>query len=229
MREKFTWLAIAALLLVTIYHACDQQRRSAAAKEMAGRPLRPGREGAYADQAADSQWAEFKKWQGRVAERMERGEPLLPPDFDAFFGDAFFAGRKDPFAELERIRLLTSEELRGPGKGLFERNWDGWFEQRLRMGGFATSVEAAADGVTLTVRVPGLVPGSASAEFSRERIKLAFTAVGSAEIPSSGGKLRKESAQSYTKLLPVPEGAAPGSGRLETAGDKIRLRFSRAR
>lgn len=227
MREKFMWLVIGALLLITVHHACGNRRHTAAATDLPGQPLRPDREGAYAARAADSQWAELQKWRGRVSERVGRGEPLLPPDFDAVFGDAFFAGRRDPFADLETIRRQTADGLSGPGKGLFERNWAAWFGQRMRMGEFAATVRTSADAVTLEVKVPGLVPGTAAADVTPERIRLTFTVRTSAALSGSGGMLRKESSRSYTKVLPVPDGADPAGARTEASPDAIKLRFAR--
>lgn len=229
MKEKFMWLIVGALLLVGLYHACGTQRRTAAAREIPAQPLRPERSGAYAGKAAEAQWEELQKWRARVSERVGRGDPLLPPDFDAFFGDAFFAGRHDPFGELERIHLQTSEGLSGPGRDLFERNWEGWSGQRLRMEGFVTAVEISDDAIIMSVRVPGLVPGSASADITPARIRLTFTAETASEVAGPAGPLRKSSPRSYTKILPVPDGADPATGRAETAGDFIKLRFARAR
>lgn len=229
MKEKFMWLIVGALLLVGIYHACGTQRRTAAAREIPAQPLRPERAGAYAGKAAETQWEELQKWRDRVSERVGRGDPLLPPDFDAFFGDEFFAGRADPFGELERIHLQTSEGLSGPGRDLFERNWEGWTGQRLRMESFVTTLETSADSVTLSVRVPGLTAGSAAADITAARIRLTFTAGLSSEVAGPAGPLAKETVRSYVKLLPLPSGADPATGRVETAGDYIKLRFARAR
>lgn len=231
MREKYLWLAISVLTALTLGQACYIYEERAAATELYEQPpVQPEihRRG-HAEKAFDSQQGELEKWRRKVRERIDQGFPLLDRDFDVFFGDRFFTGRPDPFAEMERVRRQVSEQFRDAEKTLFDKYWENWFDQRLRMGQFRTEIARTAREVTLTVRLPGLAPGTADISITDERIRLSFSARTAAEEKRGGGLVKRETAQTYIKLLPVPGDAVAGTGRTEIDGEQVRIRFERKR
>lgn len=227
MREKYLWLAIIFLTLITVGQACFIYEQSAVANELSPPPVRPEiHKAGHAKQAADSQWEELEKWRGKVRGQLSRGVPLRDPDFDLFFDDSFFMFRLRPFYDIERIRRQLSEEFPEPEKNLFDSYWDAWFARRLRMGQFKTETARTGNEVVLTIHVPGLAAKTADINITEERIKMSFSAKTSSEEKSAGGLVRKESSQSYVKILPLPVDAEPGTGKVEVTGDRVEIKFA---
>ena len=227
MREKYLWLAIIFLTLITVGQACFIYERSAVANEISPWPVRPEihKEG-HAEKAIDSQWAELQKWREKVRSRLSRGTPLQDPDFDMFFDDGFFMRSLNPFSEMERIRRQMSETFVEPEKNLFDGYWDRWFAQRMRMGQFTTETTRTGNEVLLTIQVPGLTAGTADIDITQDRIKISFGAKSSSEEKRPGGLVRKESSQSYVKILPLPAGAEPGTGKVEMESGRVLIKFA---
>lgn len=230
MREKYLWLAISVLTALTLGQACYIYEEKAVAKEfMNDQP--PGqpelhRQG-HSDKAFDAQQEEFAKWRVKVREQINQGFPLLERDFDVFFGDRFFAGRVNPFAEMERLRKQLSGEFRDSDKTLFDGYWDKWFEQRMRLGQFKTEVSRTDREVTLAIRLPGLAAGTADVNMKEGMIKLSFQSRSFSEHKSAGSLIKRESSESYVKILPVPEDAVPGTGKVQIDGEVVKIKFER--
>jgi HSP20 family molecular chaperone IbpA len=229
MREKYLWLAIIVLTVLTLGQACYIYDQNAIAKdiyeELPGPPeiVQKG----YSEKAYDAQWNELEKWRKRVREQINQGLPLAEPDFDDFFNDRFFAGRLNPFAEMERVRRQMSDEFRDMEKKLFDDYWDNWFEQRMMLGRFDIDVKTTEKAITLTLQVPGLSAKTADINITNDRIKIAFSARTSVEEKSAGGIVKRSALRSYLKILPVPEEAAPGTGKIETDGERVKIIFDR--
>lgn len=229
MREKYLWLIITVLTVLTLGQACYIYEQTAVAKEISEQPpVQPDIiQKAYSEKAFDAQWDELEKWRRRVREQISQGFPLAEPDFDSFFNDRFFSGRPNPFAEMERVRRQVSEEFQDSDRTLFDNYWYKWFEQRMALGKFNIEVARTEKDVTLTIRVPGISAKTAAIDITNDRIKIAFSAGGSSEERSAGGLVKKASAQSYIKILPLPADAAPGTGKVEVSGETIKIRFDR--
>lgn len=230
MREKYLWLAISVLTALTLGQACYIYEEKAVAKEfMNDQP--PGQPElhlqGHSDKAFDAQQEEFAKWRGKVREQINQGFPLLERDFDVFFGDRFFTGRADPFAEIERLRRQLSGEFRDTDKTLFDGYWDKWFEQRMRLGRFKTEVSRTDREVILAIRLPGLAAGTADVNIKEGIIKLSFQARSAAGHKSAGSLIKRESSESYVKILPVPEDAIPGTGEVLIDGELVKIKFGR--
>ncbi len=227
MREKYLWMAIAVLTALTLGQACYIYEETAAANESSDpSPLKPEPgKAAYSQKAADAQWDEFRKWRGRIQGKLDSGAPLLEPDFDAYFDDRYFAGSPEPFAEMERVRRRMAGLVGGREMPLFESYWDKWFEQRMRMGRFATETVRAGTEIVITIKVPGLEAGTADVNITADRIKVSFTA------RSSPGKTRpdpvvmRESSRRYIKMLPVPYDADAATGKTEVTGELVKIEF----
>lgn len=230
MREKYLWLAISVLTALTLGQACYIYEGRAVAKEFMEDPppVQPGihRQG-HAAKAYDAQQEEFEKWRGKVREQISQGFPLLEKDFDYFFGDRFFTGRADPFAEMERLRRQLSGEFRDSDRTLFDGYWDRWFAQRMRLGQFRTEVTRTDKEVTLAISLPGLAAGTAEVNIKEGRIKLSFQARSASEHKSAGSIIKRESSESYVKILPVPEDAVPDTGKVRIEGELVKIRFER--
>lgn len=229
MREKYLWIVITALTVLTLGQACYIYEQTAVAKdiyeEFPGPPeiVLKG----YSEKAYDAQWGELEKWRKRVREQINQGFPLVEPDFDDFFNDRFFAGRLNPFAEMERVRSQMSDEFRDKEKKLFDDYWDNWFEQRMMLGRFNIDVKNTEKDITLTIQVPGLSAKTADINITNDRIKIAFSANTTFEEKSGRGIVKRSTLQSYLKILPVPADAAPGTGKVETDGELVKIRFDR--
>lgn len=231
MREKYLWLAIIFLLLLTMGQSCYIYEKSAVAKDIS--EPQPGRpeiyQKAYSEKAFDAQWEEFGKWRDRIRNELDRGNPLFEPDFDIFFNDAFFSRRPDPFAEMEQIHRQMSNVFQGSEKTTFEAYWDKWFSQRLVMGRFKTEIARSDSYVTLIIDIPGLAERTADIDITPDRIKISFSAAASSSESSAAGVIRRESAQTYIKILPVPADAVTGTGKVEIAAQQVRIKFERKR
>lgn len=229
MREKYLWLAIIFLLLLTVGQACYIYERNALAKEISAPPSAQPEiyRKAYAEKAYDAQWEELEKWRGKVREQISQGFPLLDPDFDDFFNDRFFSGSVNPFAEMERVHRQVSGEFRDADKTLFDGYWDKWFQQRMKMGQFKTELTRTDKDVTITIRVPGLAAKTADINITDDRIRIAFSAKTSSEERSGEGIVKKETSQSYIKILPVPGDAVRGTGKVEIGKDEVKIKFER--
>jgi len=227
MREKYLWLVIAALLLLLSGQSCYIYEQRAAAGERGGPPpLQPDIHGQlYLEKSRDAQWEEFEKWRDRVRAQLGRGDPLLEKDFDIFFNDRFFSGKFSPFTEMERLRREMAGQLGGSERLLFDDYWDKWFGQRMRMGRFSTDISRSGGHVTIGVSVPGLAADTLDVDISDERIKISFSARTGSEREIAGGVVKKESYQSYVKILPLPADAAPGTGKVKAEGERVIIRF----
>ncbi|HAT71918.1 MAG TPA: hypothetical protein DCS63_03785 [Elusimicrobia bacterium] len=229
MREKYLWLAVVVLTALTLGQACYIYECNVSAKEFGEQaPVRPEiYKKLHAEKASDAQWEEFEKWRDRIRNQVSRGGPLLERDFDVFFGDRFFAGRPEPFAEIERVRRKMSEQLGGEEKAIFENYWEKWFEQRMRMAQFKTGVVRSGENVTLTIQVPGLAGGTADVDITGDRIKISFRAEIFSEEKSGGGIIRREPARGYVKILPLPAEAEAGTGKVEIGAESVKITFAR--
>lgn len=230
MREKYLWLAISVLAALTLGQACYIYEERAVAKEFM-RDQPPGqpeihRRG-HSEKAFDAQQEEFEKWRGKVREQINQGFPLSDRDFDIFFCDRFFTGRSNPFAEMERLRGQLSGEFRDSDKTLFDGYWDKWFEERMRLGRFKTEAGRTDKEVTLTIRLPGLAGGAADVNIKEGMIKLSFRAKSSSEHKSSGSLITKAATENYVKIMPVPEDAVPGTGKVQIDGELVKIKFER--
>lgn len=230
MREKYLWLAISVLTALTLGQACYIYEEKAVAKEfMDDQP--PGQPEihlrGHSDKAFEAQQEEFAKWRVKVLEQMNQGYPLLERDFDVFFGDRFFTGRPNPFAEMERLRKQLSGEFRDYDRTRFDGYWDKWFDQRMRLGRFKTDVTRTDKEITLEIRLPGLAGGTADVNIKEGIIKLSFQTRAVSEQKSGGGLIKRESSESYVKILPVPEDAIPGTGMVRIEGEVVKIKFER--
>ncbi|MDP2867153.1 MAG: hypothetical protein Q8O90_13010 [Elusimicrobiota bacterium] len=230
MREKYLWLAISVLTVLTLGQACYIYEDRAVAKEfMDEQP--PGQPDihlqGHAEKAFDAQQEEFEKWRGKVREQINQGFPLSDRDFDIFFGDRFFTGRASPFTEMERLRRQLSGEFRDSDKTLFDGYWDKWFEQRMRLGRFKTEIGRTDKEVTLTISLPVLAGGTADVNIKEGRIKLSFLAKSASEHKSAGSLIKKVASESHVKIIPVPNDAVPGTGKVQIDGELVRIKFER--
>lgn len=231
MREKYLWVAIAVLTVLTLGQACYIYEETASAKESpAPSPLKPElKKRGYSEKASDAQWEEYQRWRDRVQRSLDSGSPLLEPDFDAFFNDAYFSRGPEPFAEMEFIHRQMSDQAGGSGKPLFDSYWDKWFEQRMKMGRFATDISRAGDAVTISIQVPGLAAGTADVNITGGRIKISFYAKAAYREKSGDLVVIKQTSQSYVKILPVPADAEPGTGKAVIEGERIKIEFRKKR
>jgi len=229
MREKYLWLAIIFLLLLTMGQSCYIYERNATAKDISEPPraIPEIYQKAYSEKAFDAQREELGKWRDRIQNELDRGNPLGEPDFDVFFDDAFFSRKPDPFTEMEQIHRHMSDRFQGSEKSAFEDYWDKWFAQRLAMGQFKTGLTRTASDVTLTIDVPGLSGKTADIDITADRIKISFSAATSSSEKSAAGVVKKESSQNYIKILPLPPDAVAGTGKVEITGQQVKIKFGR--
>ncbi len=61
------------------------------------------------------------------------------------------------------------------------------------------------------------------------RIKVSFSAKTATEEKNGGGIVKKESSQNYVKILPVPADAVPGSGKVKTEVEQVKIIFETKR
>ncbi len=222
MREKYLWIVITALTLLAIGEACYIYEGKAVAREISQQP--PVQTDlvhqTHTEKADESRQQELEKWRAKVREQINQGFPLLERDFDVFFGDRFFTGSPDPFIEMERLRKQLSNQFRDKEKTLFDGYWD-------KMGQFRTETARTGWEVTLTILVPGLAAKTADISIAEGRIKLSFSARTVSEEKRGGGLVRRESSQTYIKIMPVPEDAEAGTGKVEIEGEQVKIKFRR--
>lgn len=232
MREKYLWMAIIFLTVLTLGQACYIYENRLNATEVPGNlSAQPDiddiHRSLYVEKASAAQWEEFRRWRDRVQWQLDRGNALLEPDFDVYFNDRFFSDRLNPFTEMERIRRQMSDVFQGTEKSAFDAYWDKWFAQRMRMGQFKTETARTSRSVTLTVTIPGLTGAEADVSITKERIRIVFSVSSPSEEKNAEGIVKRESSQSYVKILPLPEDAVPGTGKVETAGQQVKIKFER--
>lgn len=227
MREKYLWLVIAVLLVLTLGQSCYIYEQRVSAGENSGPPpLQPDiHQRLYSEKSYDAQWEELEKWREKVHGQIGRGDPLLERDFDILFNDRFFSGKFSPFTEIERIRREMSGRFGRSERLLFDGYWDKWFEQRMLMGEFRTDIVRSGRDVTIGINIPGLAEDALDINITDERIKISFSArTGSAEdLP--GGGVKSSSSRSYVKILPLPVDAVPGTGKVKVEGERVKIRF----
>lgn len=227
MREKYLWLVIFVLTALTLGQACYIYQSQAIAAENPGRsPLRPDLErGQNAEKAYESQWKGFEKWRDAVKGQMGRGDPLQERDFDVFFNDQFFTGKLSPFVEMERIRREMAGEFGGSDQQLFDGYWDAWFQQRMRMAEFKTDISRTDKDVTITITIPGLLEDTLDINMTAERIKIAFGTRTFSNEKAVPGLIKKRSYTGYVKIMQVPAGIEPGSGKVSVDGEQVKIRY----
>lgn len=224
MKEKYMWAAIVILIVLVLGLTGYIYKQKAFAKDDSAQ--QPQAELKAYPGKAEAQWEELEKWQEGVRKMLSRGDPLKDPDFDSFFGDRFFSRRFDPFAEMDRIHRRMSEEFRASERLLFDDYWGGWYGRRMRMDQFKTEVVRTDKEVTLIIHVPGLAAKTADINITNDRIRMGFSAKTAAEQKSAGGFMKSESSQSYVKIMPVPEGAETGTGKVEIDGERVKIKFA---
>lgn len=64
-------------------------------------------------------------------------------------------------------------------------------------------------------------------DITDDRIKISFTAKTPSEETKPGSVLKRESAESHVKILPLPEDAVPGTGKAEINGETLKIKFDR--
>jgi len=224
MNVKLLWAAIIFLALLVLAQAGYIYKRRSGETASAKSGLS---EGAGQEKVLDERWEELEKWRSDVHKRLNRGETLLDPDFDVFFDDRFFGRRYDPFAEMERIHRRMLDTLRESERTLFDESWGKWYGRRMLMGQFVTEVTRTDKEVKVTIRLPGLTSNAADINITDDRIKISFSAKTAVEEKSGGGIVKKESSQDHVKILPLPEDAVPGTGKVKTQGERVEITFDR--
>jgi len=222
---KLLWAVIIFLTLLVLAQAGYIYKQRSGADAASAKPA--SSQGTDQEKALDAQWEELEKWRTNVHKRMGSGEPLLDPDFDSFFNDRFFGRRYNPFTEMERIHRRMLDTLREPERNLFDDSWGRWYGRRMLMGQFATEVTRTDKEVTVTIRLPGLTGKTADINITDDRIKVSFSAKTATEEKDGGGIVKKESSQNYVKILPVPEDAAPGTGKVKIEGEQVKITFDK--
>jgi len=211
MKDKILYITVGVLLLVCLgqgYYIHAQTASSAPA-------------------TADEWLDKTEKWHRQMQEQLRRGEPLSPQLFDQFFNDDFFGRKFNPFDEIQRMRRRMDETFKETDKSMFDNSWNNWFAERIGMDDFKVSVSSTDKNVVVSIAIPGMNTKSASIDVNEDRIKIAFSATNVREDKKSGGVMRSESSQSYTKILPLPPGAVPGTGRTTIEKDRIVVTFDR--
>lgn len=225
MNVKFLWAVIIFLALLVLAEAGYIYRQRSGVRDAAERAELDQK--GYSEKAMDAQWEELEKWHRKVRGQIGAGNPLLDPDFDGFFNDRFFGRKYSPFTEMERIHRHMMDTLRESERILFDDAWGKWYGRRMLMGQFAAEVTRTDREVALAIRVPGLAAKTANIDITDDRIKISFSAKTSSEEKSAGGFVKKGSSQSYLKIVPVPEDAVPGSGKVEMDGELVKIKFDR--
>lgn len=227
MREKYLWVGIVVLAALTLGQACYIYEQCVMAGESSGPPpvVTRAEMGEHSRKAYGSQWEEFEKWREKVRGQVGRGAPLLDPDFDGFFDDAYFSRGFDPFAEMERIHRRMSEEFIESERAMFDDAWWRWYGRRMKLGRFKMRTERTDSTVTIVLEVPGLASKTADISVTRDRIRLSFTAR-TRSVGGRGGTTDvSESEEIYVKIMPLPSEAEPGSEKVEIKGETVRIRF----
>jgi HSP20 family molecular chaperone IbpA len=97
----------------------------------------------------------------------------------------------------------------------------------MRLGRFKTEIGRTDKEVTLTISLPGLAGGAADVNIKEGRIKLSFQARSASGQKSAGSLIKRESPESYVKIMPVPEDAVPGTGKVQIDGELVKIKFER--
>jgi len=174
------------------------------------------------DRVSGEKWNDLDSWRGRIQARLEVGGRLYPGDFDTFFNDRFFSGRAAPFRELDDIKRQTLERLPKEQRAAFEESWAQWSAERLALGRVSAEVVHSETELTLVIRLPGVQARDVGVEVGERRVKISYA------VPVPGRGIKGEPPQSYVKLLPVPEDAAPGTAVVTRDGERLLITFKRA-
>lgn len=163
---------------------------------------------------------------GRGAPSAARDDPFGRKDVcaDPFVCDIFgdrdpFAGFPDPFGEFSLVRRRMSRAFMG-----FDRFFDGVSRAG---GGVRTSVLRSSGTVKLVIEVPGLEKKTLDLKIEEGTVSLSYSARNYRREESRGNFLSSESYESYSRVMPVPEGADPETARTSVDGERIVVEFDR--
>lgn len=211
MKEKVLYSALVILLLACLgqaYYIYSQKKASESAQR--------------------NNWpARTEKLNQDVLRHIRRGEALPPAVFDDFFNDDFFGRRFNPFAEMERVHRQMAQMFQESERRMLDNSWDSWFNDRIGMDAFKTSVYRTDKNVSIAVDIPGIDNRTADININEDRIKISFTATNVQDKKDEKGAMHRESSRSYTKIMPIPEDAVAASAKTSIANGKVTITFDR--
>lgn len=171
----------------------------------------------------------LEDWRAEAEKNLLKGGPFPFSRFDELFDDDFFSRRFDPFAEIEQFQSRFSPLLKEEQRSLFGRSWGEWFENRMGLGDLDPVVEDRGDKIVVSLKIPGAEDASLNVRINRDRIRISYDAKAVEEKKDESGKVvgRSESVRHFEKILPVPEGADPDTGRLERSKGAVEIIFDK--
>lgn len=189
-------------------------------------PRQTDKAAADPEQVSENMIKDVDNWLGRLDARLEAGKPVLPRDFDSFFGDSFFENSDDPERDMRAARKRISDRL-GNKAGVSDA-YGKWMTEKLSPADLSPKVLSGPKNITVTFTAPGNAEGRLKASVSGGLIKISYASRATRTAKRSDGAETAESfSRKQQRVMPVPEGADPGRYSMKASGNGIEIIFDR--
>lgn len=149
---------------------------------------------------------------------------------DQFFNDGFFAGKSDPFKEMERMQKQMKQEMDKSLRETFDSSWNSWFGNRF-MGGDALdmNVYETKNAYVYRFTIPNLKEQKLDVNVSKEGITIQgdFTQNAEKMNPQRNVVARQEKHSSVYRNFPIPEDADVQKAEVNNQGGQIVVKVPR--
>lgn len=189
-------------------------------------PRQADKTAADPEQVSEKMIKDVDDWLGRLDARLEAGKPVLPRDFDSFFGDSFFENSDDPARDMRAAQKRISDKL-GNKAGVSDA-YGRWMTEKLSPADLSPRILTGLKNITVTFTAPENAEGRLKASVAGELIKISYASRVTRTAKSSRGTETAESfIRKQQRVMPVPEGADPGRYSMEPSRNGIEIIFDR--
>ncbi len=189
-------------------------------------PQRADKAAADPEQVSEDMIKDVDDWLGRLDARLESGKPVLPRDFDSFFGSSFLESSKDPARDMQAAQKRIRDRL-GNKAGVAEA-YDKWMAEKLSPADLSPRITPGKKTITVAFTAPKNAEGGLKAAVSMKLIKISYSSrVTRAEKRSDGAQASRSSPRKQLRVMPVPAGADSAKYRMKASRRGIEIIFDR--
>ncbi len=189
-------------------------------------PQRADKTAADPEQVSEDMIKDVDDWLGKLDARLESGKPVLPRDFDSFFGDSFFESSEDPARDMQAAQKRINERL-GNKAGVSDA-YGKWMAAKLSPADLSPRVTPGEKTITVAFTAPKNAEGGLKAAVSAELIKISYSRRGTrTEERSDGTAVYRSFSRKQQRVMPVPAGADPAKFRVKTSRRGVEIIFGR--
>jgi len=157
--------------------------------------------------------------ENRLRSEMAGADRFDAQVFDRLFDDEFFRSGFDPFREIGRVEKRLALGLDTDRRPAFETSFQDWLRQRIDLTAMTPKVTDEGKDVLVSFRIPGLDAGSVKVDVNANRIRMTYGA--QADSTKAGATVRM--AESYEKIVPLPENADPNGFEVRKGKNELTL------